>query len=161
MRNLIFVAILMPGFAAAQSSAADEAETLEAIDEITVLGARSLGSMRAEVVRAEDVAFALFNELNDDDAYDIVCKKETRIGSQIPKRVCLARMYRDAVAEAAEDEPGILMTVKVTGSAKHQEILREKMRVLANNHPELRQALQQRLDLAKRFELERDRRYGD
>ncbi|MDH3552841.1 MAG: hypothetical protein OER22_09530 [Gammaproteobacteria bacterium] len=62
-----------------------EAEELDAaIDEITVVGARQLGAMRAKVELAEDQVFALFNDLNDDDGYDIICKKETRIGSQLP-----------------------------------------------------------------------------
>jgi len=162
MRIQILFALLTPALAAAQTTVVETTDTEASIDEITVVGARSLGAMRAEITRAEDVAFGLFNDLNDDDAYDIICKKETRIGSQIPKRVCLARMYRDAVSEATEDEEsGILLTVKITGSSKHQKILREKMRVLANEHPELLQALRQRSVLQKKCEAERAKRYDE
>lgn len=135
----------------------------DTIDEITVLGARTLGSMRAEVTEAEQVVYDMFNELNDDDDYDIICKKETRIGSQIPHRICLARMYRDQVAEATlDDDDGIHMPVgNMTRSSKHQKILVEKMRALAIEHPELLGALRTRYRLEAEFEAEREKRFGD
>ena len=130
------------------------------IDEVTVLGVRELADLRAEVVAAEDVVFDLFNDLNTDDRYDIICKKETRIGSQIPKRVCQARLFRDAVAEVAEGTvdgeimPGIHVNMK-----KHNAILREKMAALANEHPELLVALKNRLEVSKKFERERAKKF--
>ena len=47
----------------------------EIIDEITVMGARELASLRAELIRADDAVYDLYNNLNDDDAYDVICKK--------------------------------------------------------------------------------------
>ena len=130
------------------------------IDEVTVLGVRELADLRIEVFRAEDVVYDLFNELNDDDGYDIICKKETRIGSQIPKRVCQARLFRDAVAEATEDvvEGEILSGVAVN-RAKHNVILREKMAALATEHPELLAALKKRMEISKKFEQERAKKF--
>ena len=83
--GLFLATVLLLPCAQAQESA--DADVDETIDEITVMGARSLAMMRAEVIEAEDVIYDLFNELNDDDGYDIICKKETQLGSQIPKRV--------------------------------------------------------------------------
>jgi len=153
---------LLPLTAFAQDTDS-ESELLDAaIDEITIVGARTLGSMRAEVVIAEDRAFELFNDFNDDDGYDIICKRETRIGSQIPKRVCLARMYRETLAEATIDEDfGDLRLGRMTGSDKHQKILQEKMRALAMEHPELLSALQKRYALEQKFKQARDEKYGE
>lgn len=148
------------GDATADEAAADILPGEEIIDEVTVLGIRELADLRAEVIAAEDVVFDLFNDLNDDDRYDIICKKETRIGSQIPKRICQARLFRDAVAAQAEEvvEGEILPGVKVN-AAKHNEILRKKMAALANEHPELLTALKERLETSRKFQRERAKRF--
>ena len=140
--------------------AADIGPDAEIIDEVTVLGVRELASLRADVIRAEDVVYDLYNELNDDDRYDIICKKETRIGSQIPRRVCLSRLYRDAVSEASEEvlDGSDVGTIGVN-SARHNAILRERMAALANQHPELLAALKKRLELKKKLEQERAKKF--
>lgn len=151
--------MLLPCVSAQESKDEDVDDT---IDEITVMGARSLAMMRAEVIEAEDVIYELFNELNDDNGYDIICKKETRIGSQIPQRVCLARMYRDEVALATVDQEGPAIPVgNRTSSSRHQEILIDKMRALSAEHPELLEALRKRYALDRRYKEERARRYGE
>jgi hypothetical protein len=122
-------------------------------DEIIVIGAPSLQSLRADLVRAEDAAYALFNELNDDDAYDIICKKETRIGSQFRYRVCLPAILRDTEVEQALDEDtGTVSVSRKASQSRHQKILAEKMRQLAIENPELLEALRVRLALKKRLE---------
>lgn len=161
---LLVTAALLPARVFAQDAdpAEVEPEVDATIDEITVVGARTLGAMRAKVTIAEDQVYALFNDLNEDDGYDIICKKETRIGSQIPKRVCLARMYREALAEETVDEDsGFVTTGRMTRSSKHQKILQEKMRSLAKQHPELLQALRKRHALDQEFKQARDIKYGD
>jgi len=159
---LLVTAALMPVWGFAQEADAQSAELDAAIDEITVVGEQSLGVMRAKVTLAEDQVYALFNDLNEDDGYDIICKKETRIGSQIPKRVCLARMYRDALSQATEDEElGSLTIGKMPRGVKHQTILREKMRALAIEHPELLAALKKRHALEQEFKRARASAYGE
>ncbi len=160
--SLIAVAAWLPLAASAQTAEAETDELDAAIDEIMVVGARELGAMRAEIDLAEDQVFALYNDLNEDDRYDIICKKETRIGSQIPKRVCLARMYRDARAAVAADdeEVGMIAAGRMARSQKHQRILEQKLRALAIEHPELLEAFKKRQLLAKKFEQARDTKYG-
>jgi len=132
----------------------------EGIDEVTVVGARSLANLRLEVVRAEDNLYAIFNSLNDDDRYDIICKKETRIGSQIPHRVCLARLFRDAMPEAAEDDVLVGIHIRnMPGAKKHMKILKEKILAIAAMHPELLAALNERHKLSKKFQEERAKKY--
>ena len=144
----------------ADEQATDIQPDAEIVDEVTVLGVRELADLRVEVVRAEDAVYSLFNDLNDDDRYDIICKRETRIGSQIPRRICQARMFRDAVAEAAEDvAEGELMGGAMVNSSKHNAILREKMAALASEHPELLAALKKRLEASEKFERERTKKF--
>jgi len=160
--SLIALAAWLPLAASAQTAEAETDELDVAIDEIMVVGARELGAMRAEIDLAEDQLFKLYNDLNEDDGYDIICKKETRIGSQIPQRVCLARMYRDARAAAAvgDEDAGMIAAGRMARSQKHQRILEQKLRVLAIENPELLAAFKKRQLLAKKFEQARDTKYG-
>ncbi len=137
-------------------------ETGTAVNEAAVARTPSLEAMRAELERVEDVVYAIFNELNDDDAYDVICKNETKIGSHIPQRVCLARVFRDSVVEDSLDEDtGKISAMRKASLSKHQKILAEKMRQLASENPELLEALKIRLLLKKRLEEERVRRHGE
>ena len=165
LKTLCTISLLFTMACSVASAQDTDAETVvvdETIDEVTVMGVRSLALLRAEVIEAEEVVYNLFNELNDDDDYDIICKKETRIGSQMPQRICLARMYREAVADATNDDDGVIITVgNMTRSSKHQEILMDKMRALAIEHPELLVALKERYAKEKRFNEERAKRYDE
>jgi len=137
-------------------------ESEDAGDEITVVGAPPLKSIRADLVRAEDAVYALFNELNDDDAYDIICRKETQVGSQLPYRVCLASILRDTeVEEELDEDAGTVSVSRKASQSRHRKILTEKMRQLAIENPELLEALNTRLALKKRLEEERIKRYGE
>lgn len=155
----LLIGLLFSVCAAAEEEAS-ASETDDVFDEITVLGVRELGALRAEVTRAEDRAYTLFNELNDDDGYDVICKKETRIGSQIPQRVCQMRIVREARSEAAEDwyEDGHTARPKLVMS-KHNEIFRQKLARLANENPELLEALRERLALQRKFEKAREQKF--
>ena len=46
---------------------------------------------------AQDRMFGLFNELNDDDRYDIECTVETVTGSLISQRVCQPEFLRKTI----------------------------------------------------------------
>ncbi len=137
------------------------------IDEITVMGSRSLSSLRRDLVEAEDNIYDIFNSLNDDDGYDIICKRETRIGSQIPYRVCKARMFREAAAKSAQEfsdaaqglSGGAAFGTPVLNEQRHNEILRDKMRALAAKNPQLIEALRKRIALQKAYESEQEQRF--
>jgi len=158
-------AVIVPLLWSSAIAQEDSVATLEKtesdmIDEVTVLGPRSLALMRKELIAAEDNVFAIFNDLNTDDDYDIICKKETRIGSQILYRVCKARMYRDRKSEAAEEfyEDTAAPTVRLNAE-KHSEILREKMRALAMENPQLVDALKNRQAIQRQFEAQRKKKF--
>jgi len=53
------------------------AQEPDAIDEIVVMGSRSLTLLRHEVTQAEDIFYDRYNLLNEDDRYDMICKDET------------------------------------------------------------------------------------
>ncbi len=155
--RLLCAALLYAGTA----SLAVADETSETIDEITVLGIRDLGALRAEITRAEDEVYELYNDLNEDDDYDIICRKHAPIGSQIKQRVCLAKLYRDALAEATTDEDQAMIAFgHMPNSKKHNARLRDNMSKLANKNPELVEALRKRYDLQQKFDQERQKTFG-
>ncbi|MGI9270800.1 MAG: hypothetical protein ACR2QT_03430 [Woeseiaceae bacterium] len=162
IKNWLCIAALAIGPASADETEGTSDVTNEVVDEITVMGVRDLGSLRTELMRAEDEVYNLYNELNDDDDYDIICQRVASIGSQIKKRVCQSRLYRDALSEATEDEDGgILFAGSLVNEKKHSQILREKMFDVASKNPQLVIALRKRHALQQKFDSERDKKFGN
>lgn len=85
--------LLAHGTAAAQA---------EAPEEVVVRG-RQIGELRAAVERAREAAYALFNELNSSNDFDILCREETRYFSHAKTRVCRAR-FEDRISSQAAKE---------------------------------------------------------
>ena len=65
------------------------------IEEIQVTGERTLLTMSNEIIREEENLYRIFNELNSHDRFDITCKEERRVFSNIPARNCLPRFFTD------------------------------------------------------------------
>lgn len=61
------------------------------LDEVVVSGRSSqLDDLRQEIVQAEDQFYARFNELNQDDRFDVHCTMEAPTGSRLERRYCRA-----------------------------------------------------------------------
>ncbi len=69
------------------SEPASESDTRQ-IEQINVIGERSLLTMRNEIIREEDTLYRMFNDLNSNDKFDIFCRKQSNTHSRIPKRSC-------------------------------------------------------------------------
>ena len=65
------------------------------IEEIQVIGERTLLTMRNEIIREEENLYRIFNELNSHDRFDITCKEERRVFSHIPARKCYPKFITD------------------------------------------------------------------
>ncbi len=81
----------------------DEALAPEPVEEITVFADDSITALRHRLRAVDEQFFARYNELNSNDDFDMICKRETRIGSQIPRRVCLSRLHRAIISESSTD----------------------------------------------------------
>ena len=73
------------------------------IEEITVLGQQTTFQIRQQIETAETEVYALFNELNSNDEFDVSCTEEVFTGSLFKRRVCMANYLREAEREAAGD----------------------------------------------------------
>ena len=151
LHSLLLLVLLFGQFAAAEEES-DSTDDEAVIDEITVIGTPELLTLRVEIIRAEDEIYRIFNELNEDDDYDMICKNERPVGTHIARRVCRARLFRDAMAEDARRAmDGDLMTGPRINTNKHNEILQEKLRSMVLEHPELAEAVQKRYVLRQKF----------
>lgn len=148
------VLALGPAVSIAQESESDSSapaagEAEQEIDEIVVTGEKSLRQVRREIRMLDLQIYSMFNELNTDDDYDIVCRKITRIGSNIVRNKCKAKLYWDSLSELAEDtDGGYLMPQPVSNPQKHTAVFRAKLASLADENAALRKALVRRKLLA-------------
>ena len=90
----------------ANSSSSDSQDpprtaTARQIEEIVVFPLLRRRDLRVRIETAEDNLFARFNELNEDDEFDIVCYRMKRTTSHISRRVCDPRFFLDAESDNA------------------------------------------------------------
>lgn len=158
--HLLSLLVLLFGQFAAAEEESDSTEDDEVIDEITVISARDLLALRVEIDRAEDEIYQIFNELNEDDDYDMICKNEKPVGTRISRRVCRARLFREAMAEDARRAmDGDVMTGPMINTKKHNEILQEKLRSMVLENPELAEAVQKRYVLRQKYVKAREEKF--
>jgi hypothetical protein len=135
----------------------------QAIEEIEVIG-RSASRLRMEIERIEEGMFALFNELNSTDDFDVACRNSVRLGtgSRIPIRECEPAYLTKARAANAYDfvsSGGALLQksdaeLMFENRAKTEQ-LNVEIRELALEHPELATAMLE-LDAKKQSLMERE-----
>jgi len=129
------------------------------IDEIVVVGQKSLAELRRDVLRAEEDFYSVYNKLNDDNEYDVRCFYETPTGTHLKNHVCRARFITNAYsAHAARSGNRITRVanqdanpVIVEKTAKFQV----KLETLIAANPELQAALVQYNTLRAQFMAER------
>lgn len=133
------------------------------IEEITVTGQRSLFDLRMQVSEAEDAMYALFNDLNTDDKYDIVCKIEIRYFSHIKQKRCLPQYALDALMDEAQgmargQAQGLPSQAVV---ARETPLLETKFQEMVGKSPELFDAMARHYELSEALRLRRSTYFGD
>ena len=88
----LFVTVLaLPMVALGEGVSTGVASNNEAIDNIVVVGQKSLAELRKDVFEAEEDFYAVFNKLNDEKDFTVRCHYETATGTHIKNHVCRAR----------------------------------------------------------------------
>lgn len=139
---LIAAAFLAPYWAMADEPVEESGE--QQVEEIVVVGERSTAQLRHEIEAANMVVYETYNELNQDDDYDIECRKEAPIGSQVLRTYCRARIYWESRSPREEEEDTLATTRRSSNHMAHDRILQEKMRTLAKTNPILLNAIVKR-----------------
>jgi len=164
-RSLVIAALLF----VSQVSSGQEPDTQGTEDrvqmeELIVSAPRSLRSMRVELAEAKDTVYSLFNSLNDDRSYDILCRRERPIKDGFSpmsvtwtSKVCLTRFIRTETARANADymdgyTDGSM--TYLTGEFRERgDILTQKFNDLMRENPEFYNAMYNYTVLNKNYEL--------
>jgi len=143
----LFVAVLtlpMAALGKGEGASTGMAANNETIDDIVVVGQKSLSALRKDVFEAEEDFYAVFNKLNDEKDFDVRCHYEKATGTHIKNHVCRARFVTKAFERHARRNRGNMSSVANQGSdaifeeksAKYQV----KMETLIADSPELQAA---------------------
>ncbi|MEM7501752.1 MAG: hypothetical protein AAF417_06895 [Pseudomonadota bacterium] len=118
----------------------------EPIEEVVVIGEKSMRTLRHAVYRAEENFFETFSRLNDDDEFDVRCFFEAPTGTRIRRHVCRANFLVAATSSEAEvwrsDGPGLV----AAGSSqalleRKKKELQQRVEAMVVANPELASAL--------------------
>lgn len=144
-----------------------DGDTLEyTLPEIMVKGKISMNSIRMELIKAKELKFEVFNNLNSTDDFDITCQWHAPLGTKIKQWHCDVGYMKKARADAARDwiERGIPIPSDgqlAVQYAHKTEALNKEMSDLTIKHPELAVAVVNAHELEQFFNEERRRRYKD
>ena len=124
-----------------------------------VTGQKLFRVLQQQIVEADETMYGIFNELNDDDRYDIHCRWEIPTDSHIPRHVCRPQFLTDAQSAEAKNlldtASGYSSTTPppvMAKMAQHYPILEKKMRALLKKSPELLKAVTHRYELQKELD---------
>ena len=135
----LFVAVLAVPMAASGAASNDEA-----IDDIVVVGQKSLSQLRKDVFEAEEDFYSVFNKLNDEKDYDVRCFYEKPTGTHIKNHVCRARFVTKAFERHARRNRNNLSSVANQNAdpifAEKTIKYQEKVETLISANPELQAA---------------------
>lgn len=154
----LFVAVLALPMAAVGQD--EEASNDKTVDEIVVVGQKSLAELRRDVFKAEEDFYSVYNKLNDDKEYDVRCFYEKPTGTRIKNHVCRARFVTKAYsAHAARNRNDLSRVANQDANpalAKKTAKYQENMETLIAANPELYAALVQYDSARARFMAERE-----
>lgn len=132
----------------------------QVLEEVIVTGQATPHLLKRETLKVQQLVYKMFNDLNTDKDYDMVCQKRARIGSQIRYKVCKPRIAWTAESERwsdwiDEDVVDLAMPTRTRiEDRKYMQRQREIMAEIANTNPEFLELLKRRLALRKAYEAE-------
>ncbi|GEM_PF-3464467 len=124
------------------------------IEEIVVQASAIFSQLLARVENAQRAVFTAYNDLNQDNYYDIKCRFVTPSGSHIVDRVCEPAFVEQLQSAATQD-----LLDEFGNPAALDELIREasvtieaNMLALANEHPEFLQQTREYMQLSDEYE---------
>lgn len=152
--------------AATESQAEQDIMSVTTLDEVVVTGRLdSLSGLQKALIEAENRFYARWNELNDDDRLDVLCRAEAPTGRRVSRRRCDARVVDDFTHEEAMvlyRSADANVKVRTTDDIRQRVALELKRRtlLLIDQDPELRLALLQRARLQQMYDDTRARKFS-
>lgn len=129
------------------------------MEEVIVLGEKSLMNLQRELYIAEDELYGLFNSFNTDDDLDVSCYREAAIGTRIKQRVCRTKLHQELLRRASQRMMQGERYVYPAAEIKHLEKrMLAEMTKKALENPEMMEALVRATEAKNALESERERR---
>jgi hypothetical protein len=92
--------LVLPMAAAGRDDASTElTPDNDVSDNIVVASQKSLGDLRRDLWRAEKDFYSMYNELNDDNLYDVLCSTEIPTGTVLRSQVCRPKFLDRALKD--------------------------------------------------------------
>ena len=144
----LFVAVLalpMAVVGQAAEASANATSNDEVIDDIVVVGQKSLNDLRRDVFKAEEDFYSVFNNYNDEKDYDVRCFYENATGTRIKNHVCRARFVTKSFEKHARRNRGNMASMANQNSdpafAEKTARYQENLETLIAANPELHASL--------------------
>jgi len=148
---------------------------------VTATAQEKPGKLRSEMAKAEKEYFDLYNKINTDPQFAIVCKMDTPTGSNFAVRVCQPRYLLNAKEKAATERMQAAVAAADSGSSNTRgpnvgsaiggsgtgitldkdEAFRQNMLAAQQKSPELQALGKKRDDLQARYEAALKGKGGD
>jgi hypothetical protein len=131
------------------------------LDAVLVLGSR-LWELREKMIAVEDKFYALYDELNKDDDFDVRCHIERPIGRIIKERVCRIAFQDDAqeVEVHALLDGHAAPPADMVAQARSVDFEKTFLRVV-NSDRRLLKLVREREALEKKYDEERKKRFAN
>lgn len=139
------------------------------LEEVVVTARQdSLSSLKLALIAAEDRFYERWNELNDDDDLDVICRVEAPTGTRLTRRTCAPRVLDDATREQAMllfAGAGLGGNVAMRNPGDLRQMaaaeLRRRTLPLLETDAQLREALLQRAKLQQLYDKVRAEKFED
>ena len=136
------------------------------IEEISVIGQRTLSRLQLLITEKEDEIFAFFNANNSSDRMDIICTKRRPTGTNRLLRECEPRFLKNLRVEKTRDQImgiGVSFTQRdlVGLSAQDFENLENEMLLLISTNPEFAEKMAELVNLSEDYEAQRKAMFDD
>jgi hypothetical protein len=138
-KQLLLVLLLTCVFSSPTISASPTSE--EEPERIVVYRERTLSIVKKEMRGLTKSFYRLFNQLNDEKKFDVVCQRQTIPNRLLRTDVCEPRYVKDIRSQFIKTHglTGINFEREINITAKKErEIAKEHMIELIQSHPELR-----------------------
>jgi len=151
-------ALCLPLSALAQQNVAVLEKERQSPEEVMVIGER-VHKLRTQMMEAEIQTYDLFNKFNDEKRYAVNCNIRPPTGTRFKKVVCYTGFEGDALAEHGRDYAENLSLGTTPNNipteariAAQREGFRQKMKKVAEQHPEFLKAVIRYTQKQKEFE---------
>ena len=158
---ILLLALVSFNVSSQESESSDEiTPSAQPIEEISVIGQRTLSRLHLRITEKEDEIYAFFNANNSSDRMDIICTRRRPTGTNILLRECEPRFIKNLRVEKTRDQImgiGVSFTQRdlVGLSAQDFENLENEMLLLISTNPEFAEKMAELVNVSEDYEAQR------